>query len=318
MSTPYSCECRKTPDAHCVPDDGRTLHTPAFIHLAGILLLLAGLSCCWQTASAAGEESSRLKRFVERVPMAGERLMMKGVCDQGQIKVRDGVTRCAVCPSYTSSAGDRTGFEITEIIPGAFASGHAQEVLLNMAGCESAADYGGGMILLRRTGTGWSRIQYRKGYRLRDCLKFPLKDERHALFCNQSMLDEDGETGRILWVRATADEFLATPLVRWFDNLNSNPRRLVTVFPTRFGRYDFNKDGRNDVHVLFRVRDETIPENFAGALDAIDAGYELETPRVLGLVYIFDGESLVPDEESRETLVELNALLDKYLRAPAP
>lgn len=267
---------------------------------------------------AAGEVPSELRHRVERVPMTGERQMMRGVCDQGPVKVRDGVTRCAVCPSYTSYAGDKTGFEIAEVIPGSFTSGREQEVLLNMEGCEPKAELEGGMVLLQRTGSGWSRLQYQQGYRLRDCLKYPMVDERHALFCNQSTFSENGEIGQILWVIFTADEIQAMPLLRWYDNVTSNPRRLVTVFPASFRRYDFNEDGRNDVHILFRIREETIPENYAGAIDAIDAGYELDAPRLLGLVYIFNGKSVSLAEDSSETLVEFNKLLDKYIPVDAP
>ena len=286
--------------------------------MVGYFLLLAILTFCWQTVSVAGEEPSKLRRLVERVPMTGERLMMREVCDNGPIKRHDGVTRCAVCPSYTSSAGDKTGFTIVEVIPGSFTSGREQEVLLNMEGCESGKELGGGIVLLKRTGSGWSRLQYQKGYRLRDCLKFPMADERHALFCSQSAFDRHGETGQILWVRVTVDEIQAIPLLRWYDNLTSNPRRLVTVFPARFMRYDFNQDGHNDVHILFRVREESIPENYTGAIDAIDAGYELAEPRLLGIVYHFDGKSFSLNEDSSETLDEINALVTKYLPTDAP
>ena len=244
--------------------------------------------------------------------------MMREVCDQGPIKVRDGVTHCVVCPSYTSSAGDKTGFKIVELITGTFTSGREQEMLLNMKGCESRSDLEGGMVLLRRSDSGWSRLHYQKGYRMKDCLKFPMLDERHALLCTQSTLGKSGEIGQILWARVTTDGIQTEPLLRWYDNVASNPRQLVTVFPVRFGRYDFNKDGRNDVHILFRIREETIPDNYAGAIDAIDSGYELDAPRLLGLVYIFDGKSLTLDEDSRETIDELNTLLDKYMPASTP
>lgn len=288
------------------------------MQLAGLFLLVAGVSLCWQTASAADEQPSVLRRLVELVPVTGERQMMRGVCDQGAIKMRDGVIRCTECPAYTSSAGDKTGFAMVGVIQGSFSAGGAQEVLINMKGCESGADLGGGMVLLRYSGSNWSRVQYQKGYRLRDCLKFPMADERQALFCNQSSLGENGETGQILWVTVTSDTLQARPLVRWYDNVTSNPRRLVTVFPARFQRSDFNQDGYEDVHILLRIREEMIPDKYAGAIDAIDAGYELLEPRLLGLVYLFNGKSFALGEDSREALDEINMVLDKYLAAAAP
>lgn len=286
--------------------------------MAKVLLLVAVMPIGLQTVLAAGKDSSVLRRLIERFPTTGERQMMRGVCDQGSIKVDDGVSRCAVCPSYTSYAGDKTGFAIDEIIPGTFAAVHEQEVLLNMKGCEPQSELGGGMVLLRRTDAGWSRLHYQKGYRLRDCMKFPMADERHSLFCNQSTVTRGGEIGQILWVSVTADEFQARLLLPWYDNVTSNPRQLVTVFPARFQRSDFNQDGRNDLHILFRIRKETIPEKYNGAIEAIDAGYELDPPRLLGLVYLFDGKSLLLDEGSSEAFAEINLLLEKYMPANVP
>lgn len=174
------------------------------------------------------------------------------------------------------------------------------------------------MVLLRQTGTVWSRLHYQKGYRLRDCLKFRTTDDMHALLCNQSTFAQGSEIGEILWVGLTADKFEAKPLLRWYDNVNSNPRHLVTIFPQRFQRSDFNQDGRSDVRILFRLRDETIPDKYMGAIDAIDAGYRLAKPRSLGLVYLFDGKSLSLHKESRQALDEINALLEKHLPADAP
>ena len=67
-----------------------------------------------------------------------------------------------------------------------------------------------------------------------------------------------------------------------------------------------------------RLREEVIPDKYAGAFDAIDAGYELLAPRLLGLVYLFGGKSFSLDEDSREALDEINMLLDKYLPVVAP
>ena len=296
----------------------RVCHSLARMRTVGVLFLLAGMPLGWQTVSAADEEPSVFQRLVERVSMTTERLMMRGVCDQGPIEMRNGVARCAVCPSYTSSAGDRTGFAIAEVFSGTFAAEHEQEALLNMEGCEPQSELGGGMVLLRRTGSGWSRLQYQKGYRLRDCLKFRTTDETSALLCNQSTFAQGSEIGQILWVTVTADAFQARPLLRWYDNVDSNPRQLVTVFPARFQRSDFNQDGRSDVRILFRLREQDIPEKYAGAIDAIDAGYGLAEPRVLGLIYLFDGTSLSLHKDSRQAFAEINTLLEKYLPADAP
>lgn len=293
------------------------------IRLAGsvqsiaILLLLVCVSFWLPKLSIAGEETPLLRHLVKRVPVMGERQMLRSVCDQGSIKMYDRVSYCSVCPSYTSRSGDKEKFAIVDSVLGSFTSGHEEEVLLNMKGCESEANLGGGMVLLRHAGSGWSRLHYQKGSRLRDCLEYPMEDDKYTLICNQSVLRTEGEIGHILWVNASADGLQVKPLLRWYDNVTSNPRRLVSVFPSRFQRTDFNQDGYKDVHIMFRIREETIPQRYTGAINAIDAGYELDVPRILGMVYLFDGKSFALDENSIETLAEINALLSNYLPAEA-
>lgn len=295
------------------PDGKDDCPIPGRFRVFRIVIIAAGLFLSCQNMLVAGENDTGLRRLVEQVHVTGERQMLRGVCDQGQIKMHKGVGLCAVCPSYTTSAGEKGGFAITDLISGSFTAGNAREVLLNMEGCESDADLRGGMVLLRHSGSGWSRIHYNKAYRLRDCLKYPLAGGKYALLCNQSMSGKDGEIGEVLWVKVMADSLQAERVVRWYDNAASNPRRLVTVFPSHFQRSDFNHDGQNDLHILFRIREEVIPEKYAGAIDAIDAGYELDAPRLRGLVYLFDGKTFTIDEDSIETFDEINVLLGKYL-----
>lgn len=285
------------------------------LRLFGHMVLLTALLLPGQAILAAGENIPVFRRLVEQVNVTVELQMLQGVCDQGAVKMRKGVGRCAVCPSYTSAVGGKNGFTVTELISGSFTSGNQREVLLNMEGCESGADLGGGMVLLRHADSGWTRLYYQKGLRLRNCFKYQMQADNHELICNQSVFTRDGEMGQVLQVTLTEESLQAVPLVRWFDNAASNPRRLVTVFPSQFQRIDFNQDGNNDLHILFRIREETIPEEYAGVMEAIDAGYELGVPRMRGLVYLFDGKSFSLAEDSIEVLEEINGLLAKYSQA---
>lgn len=283
------------------------------VHGLGHIWLVSALLLLCQPLLAADQNTSLLRRQVEQVHVTAVRQMLQGVCDQGAIKMHRGVGRCSTCPSYTTLAGEKSGFTVTGVITGPFSIKNQQEVLLNLEGCESDADLRGGMVLLRKADSGWSRVAYTKGFRLRDCFKYEVADSHFALVCNQSVFTMDGEIGQVLWVTLTGDQFRAEPIVRWFDNAASNPRRLVTVFPSHFQRSDFNDDGHSDLHILFRTRDEYIPDRYAGALSAIDDGYKLGPPHMLGLVYLFDGEAFRLNEESMETLQEINALVNKYL-----
>ncbi|WP_455234588.1 hypothetical protein [Thiogranum longum] len=279
--------------------------------------LAASLSL-WSLHSRAQEEAPALQRLVENIARPTQLIMLQAVCDQGKARIRDGVAYCEICPSYTSQAGDKSGFSISGITLGSFTKEREQEAWLNMQGCESEAGQGGGMVLLQQTASGWSRLNYQKNYRLRECLKFRTKNGTQSLLCNQSVITPSDERGEILWVNMSGKEFKAETLLRWYDNLKGNPRQLVSVFPYRFFRSDFNQDGRSDVRIMFRIREEAIPEKYAGAIDALGAGYKSASPKTLGLIYLFDGSALELDRSSLEASREIDQILARYLPKKAP
>lgn len=282
------------------------------------LASLVGIGPAWSAASQGAGEPFLLRNLIDRLSSASETIMLRAVCDQGDIRIQNGTARCAVCPTYTTDAGATSGFEIVEATLGTFTEARKNEALLNMQGCESQSERGGGMVLLRETGSGWQRLQYRRGYRLRDCLKFRAATSIYPVLCNQSSYTQGTEIGELVWVSMEGNEFDTSTLMHWFDNMGSNPRQLVTVFPYRLLRSDFNQDGRSDLRILVRVRQADIPGNFAGALDALERGYRLPEPKVLTLTYLFDGLSLKLHKESRNAFEEITALLQKHIAAETP
>ena len=239
--------------------------------------------------------------------------MLQAVCDRGKTKTREGITRCAMCPSYTSAPAKKTGFKLANVVLGSFTDAREPEALLYMKGCESDATADGGIVLLQNTAHGWSRLQYQRGFGFSECLKFRTLDDVSNLLCNHSALVDGNQIGTISWIDLTENKFSNTRLLRWYDNTSSNPRKLVSVFPYRFLRSDFNQDGRSDVRISFSIREQVISETFRGALDAINSGYEIESPQSLSLTCLFNGVSLKLHKDSQKNLTALNQILNKHL-----
>ena len=116
----------------------------------------------------------------------------------------------------------------------------------------------------------------------------------------------------------TENKFSRTPLLRWYDNTATNPRELVSIFPYRFLRSDFNQDGRSDVRISFRIREQFIPEKYSGALHAINSGYKIDPPESLSLTYLFNGEALKLQKDSQENSARINQIVNKHLPTTDP
>jgi hypothetical protein len=227
--------------------------------------------------------------------------------------VVDGVASCTVCPSYTSDADAAiSGLQIGNVIEGNFTRSNVAEVLVDLDGCEPHARLGGGGVILERIGKGWRRVFYRAGFRPNQCIRFRTRDRVQALACNIVDASHGVQLGELSWIELKDGVFHSTRLLRWLDNIQSNPPRLLSVFPYNFMTADFNGDGRVDLRVKFRLRDERAPQQYDGMIDAIDAGYELPEPRTLQLLYLFDGTRLALAPESAAAKQSIDALLKTY------
>ena len=276
------------------------------VMLLSAVLLHSPLADAEQTASA-------FKNVIDKVSRSGSLLMLQAVCDRGKAEISDGIARCAICPSYTSAPDKTTGFELANAVLGSFTQAREPEALLYMTGCESDATEDGGIVLLQNTAHGWSRLQYQRGFGFSECLKFRTLDDVSNLLCNHSALVDGNQIGTISWIDLTENKFSRETLLRWYDNTASNPRELVSVFPYRFLRSDFNQDGRGDVRISFRIREQVIPEKFPGALDAINSGYNIAPPESLSLTYLFNGVALKLQKGSQENAARINQIVNKHL-----
>jgi hypothetical protein len=280
-----------------------------------ILILQAG---CATWAQAANGMEAPLRSVIEKFSNTKHLIMLRGVCDGGDIRASGKELGCSRCPDYTSSAGEKTGFLVTDILQGSFVRKHEQNALLNMEGCEPQSDLAGGMVLLTYTSNGWKRVSYLKGYRFEDCMKFPSSDGFRYLLCSQSSQAQGTSFGTLYWVSLENGDFSATPLLRWLDNVNSNPQHLLSIFPDRFFRSDFNQDGRGDIRIDVKIRNQEIPARYEGVIDAIESGFELADPEVIQIMYLFDGKSLVIGKEGKPGLERINGLVDGYESPPSP
>ena len=290
-------------------------HTP--VKLVATFFLISAV-VLHSPYSDAEQKTSAFQNIINKVSRSGSLLMLQAVCDIGKAELRNSVAFCSACPSFTSAPGDKTGFALADVVLGSFTQAREPEALLYMKGCESDATVDGGIVLLQRTGNSWSRLQYQKGLGFTECLKFRTLDDLSNLLCNHSLQVDGNQFGKIFWIDMTKNAFSRKPLLRWYDNTASNPRELVSVFPYRFLRSDFNQDGRGDVHISFRVREHLIPEKYSGALHAINSGYKINPPQGLSLTYLFSGVALKLQKDSQENLTRINQIVNKHLPTTDP
>ena len=261
----------------------------------------------------AGEISGFSPLAIEQVSVTRQLGMLRAICDQGDVGVVDGVASCMVCPSYTSDADAAvSGLQISNVIEGNFTRSNVAEVLVDLDGCEPHARLGGGAVILERIGKGWRRVFYQAGLRPTQCVPFRTRERVQALACNIVDFSHGVQLGELTWIELKDGVFRSTPLLSWLDNIQSNPRHLLSVFPYNFMTADFNRDGRVDLRVKFRLRDHKAPEQYEGMIDAIDAGYELPEPRTLQLIYLFDGMRLALQAESVAAKQTIEALVKTY------
>ena len=158
----------------------------------------------------------------------------------------------------------------------------------------------------------WKRIWYQAGHQLSDCLNFRTTRNVQSLLCNRSDIAQGIENGELVWVSLDENGPKVSPLLPWYDNIQSNPRELVVVYPSRMFRSDFNQDGRGDVRITFRLLEHRIPSQYSGALDAIEQGYQLPEAEKLGVVFLFDGMNLATSPTSEPAVKTIRAMLEKH------
>jgi hypothetical protein len=262
----------------------------------------------------AGESAEPVKRLIKRISSTRESLMLSAVCDPDTLSLGKGMTGCKVCPSYTGSPGETGGFTVESIITGTFTRTNSSEAILNMTGCGSRHNAPGAIVLLRQQEKGWTRVWYQPGRRLEDCISFRTGRGIQSLLCNRGETVQGVESGELVWVSLDENNVNIDPLIAWYDNIQTNPRDLVSIYPYRMFRSDFNQDGHADVRVMFNVIEHRIPQEYSGALDAVQRSYQLPELEKLGVIYIFDGNELSPHPKSEPNLEKIRSLLDAYMK----
>jgi hypothetical protein len=262
----------------------------------------------------AAESSGFAPMVINRVSPSRQLIMLKAVCDEGTLSIEHGIPVCSVCPAFTSQAGEKNAtLRINNVIEGAFTRADAAEALIDLDGCEPHSSMYGGAVLLERTEKGWRRGLYQPGFRAGECITFRTVERSQALACNVVDIAQGIQIGELSWVSLQGGEYQTSSLLRWFDNVQSNPRRLVSIFPHSFMKSDFNQDARVDLRVLVRLRDVPVPTKYPGAIDAIDAGHRFAEPETIRLTYLFDGKRLSLSPESSAGKARIDKLLEQYL-----
>lgn len=276
--------------------------------MAGCLFALA---VCIPQSGLFAEEKSILTRVIERVSLTRQLAMLRPVCPEGSLTVEDGVPGCSICPDFTSLAGDKSFFAISNVIEGNFTHPDAFEAMLDMEGCESHSDLYGGAVVIQREKGGWERLLYKRGLRPTECLKFRTIFRTVSLACNVVDSVQGILIGKLQWVDLRNGDLRLMTLFRWYDNMQGNPRQLISVFPDRFLKADFNQDGRIDLRASLRVRNTRVPDRYEGAIDAIDGGYKFPEPETIQLIYLFNGEELKLSPQSEKAKQSVDRIVDQ-------
>jgi hypothetical protein len=277
-------------------------HLRCALHAVLLGLLIAVLD------AAAAEKSGFAPVLMEKASVARQLDMLRAICEPDQVSLRDGVPTCAACPSYTSGAA--RGVQISNVISGNFTRPGVTQTLVDITGCEPGSGSGGGSVLLEHSAGGWKRLLYRAGLRSNECVRFRNIKQTLSLACNQHSVEDGIQHGKLMWLTLHAGKPVQHELLAWCDNSRGNPKRLLSVFPHRFMKSDFNADGRVDLQVSLRIRDETVPAQYSGLSDAVAGGYRLKEPQPLRLVFLFDGTSLVLSPDSEAGKARVDALLE--------
>lgn len=287
-----------------------TIHEPlTLLHSILPIVSIGFISLCSVLPEArAAESSSFAPIWIEKASVARQLELLQSICEPGQVIVRDGIPTCDSCPPYTT--GGPAGLRITNTIKGNFTHHDTGELLVDASGCEPATTYGGGSILLEEGKNGWSRTLYLPGFRSNECVRFRTIRKTISLACNMSSVDQGIQRGKFKWLSLRDAKPIQHDLFEWYDNSQSNSRRLVSIFPHRFMKSDFNSDGRVDLRVTVRVRDETIPTKYPNFVGAMSAGHRFRKATSLQLMYLYDGSTLLLAPDSEATSEEINILLE--------
>jgi hypothetical protein len=291
---------------------GRPASLIGFFRICMLLCSLTLLS--HQTAGATTEEE-QLRQVIEQFSTKEQMSMLQAVCDIGTLDTSDGDAYCNACPRYTSAGHISRDFTPDGIITGSFTRPHVNEALLNMEGCEDQNRLYGGTVLLQKDASGWRRVWYKAGYRLEGCMKFITVRGVAGLLCRQSHISQNILRGELLWVDIQGVGLTTTSLAPFIDNIDSDPRDLVTIFPSQIVRTDFNLDGKSDAFVSFRITTHRIPEEYSGALEAMERKYHLPKPEIMKIIFLFNGTRLVPSPGSESDLEEIRSIIRKHIRA---
>ena len=263
------------------------------------------------------QQEAPFDRIINRFSSARETIMMGAICDAGTLIAKKGKVSCLRCPSYTDQTGKSEHLTLEDIVTGTFAKPGSSEAILGLSGCGLGPEAAGGIALIRHGKEGWTRVWYQPGHRLSDCIKFRTIDNLQSLLCNRSVITQGVELGELVWVILNEFGLKIKPLLSWHDNIQSNPRDLVVIYPSRLFRSDFNQDGLIDVQVTFRILEHRIPPQYTGALDAINSNYRLPEAEKLRIIYLFDGQKLEVLPKSKPDVDRLKKLLHTHSKISA-
>ena len=289
-----------------------TTRKPCFLLFAYVSVVWAGFSAFFLPASRvmAAEVSGLTPIMIEKLSVSRQLIFLRALCEPGAITMRDGSPICSSCPAFTTG-GPTNYLSINNAIEGNFTRLGTKEVLLDTVGCEPASSGDGGSVLLESGENSWTRVLYLPGFRSNECIRFRTMHQTASLACNMSHTKDGVQYGKLEWLSLRDAKPVQIHLFDWYDNSQSNPRQLVSIFPHRFVKSDFSADGRVDLNVSLRMRNETVPDKYPGYIDAMAAGHRFSKAKSMRLLYLFDGSTLVLSPFSEPVKKEIDQALER-------
>ncbi|TNC81247.1 MAG: hypothetical protein C9356_10295 [Oleiphilus sp.] len=214
----------------------------------------------------------------------------KAVCGENAVTRVDGQFACTSCSEFTSAGDFDEPLVLRAMVSGHFSTRKHREVAVDTEGCEPHNNSYGGLILLREVDDKLQHHYYQPGFRLQECLKFSAPENRDTLVCNQVDYAQGQAFGQFSEFRFGRHQAAWTELQSWFIH----EEEKLKVEPVSAKQIDINRDGLQDLRIIFKAKATREPE-LKFTLD-----------------FLFDGEHFKIAPTNKETKRSLDKLIDPY------
>ncbi len=220
--------------------------------------------------------------------------LLAAVCPKGM----EAGLSCKTCPSFTEFKGREGPYTLRNVIYGNFTAPSVEEAFVSFAGC-APPPAAGGSVLLKRSPAGWQMAQYIPGRYAWDCLRYPLKQRRFMLIC-QDGWDWQGYSETEIFTldfAASEESRLQQVLHVVADNAGTCPETWKRIQIVKAEFRDMNYDAMRDLSLYVGAGQVHVPAEYRKKC------LEGMTPpelRIQKLDFLFNGKVFLPAHWSAE------------------